>query len=521
MGKQKVRSENRKRNRFLKQKREREGFSSAADEAKKRDEFDGVAENEIDNFDLDKDHIFLEKKGRQVDGGIDEESDEEEVYELGGVGSSGEEEEENDFLSENEEEEDEEYLHQDPEDSRMYEEEDDAGSVVTSDLEMDESGGGGDVTSGDEEAEEEDDSLSTLRASKAWGSKSKAYYGSDYQRQKKRTREEADELEDAEEEAAIKHKRHMLSQLGEEDFQLDMYTNEQDRHTGQAVEAAQSASVKVEPSLVTKEERVANLKLRHPELEHMIEEYNSLNEELHTDLKTTVAKIDPSRPEKITEKKKIAQLKYTVYTHYLMCLSVYFMLKMNKEPTENHPVMEKLLDFRRYISKLNKIEKNVVPSQKQQTIVAKKSDIRSNKSSNESTTNETDVFDLYEKLTMLQDSKKTAAKERNEALKKEIEMDREKAIERKRSAETKLIVEKNGVSKRKVTKPIRVNKSVVEIKNLMARKEKNPRTRNRKKSLIANLQRRGQVRPMRDASVNYSGETTGINVQAKRGTKLT
>ena len=66
MGKRKVRSENRKRNRILKQKRE-QGLL-VKDDPKLRDEFDGVAEDEVDNFDLDKDQIFFEgRRGHEED----------------------------------------------------------------------------------------------------------------------------------------------------------------------------------------------------------------------------------------------------------------------------------------------------------------------------------------------------------------------------------------------------------------------------------------------------------------------
>ena len=359
---------------------------------------------------------------------------------------------------------------------------------------------------------DDEDGPQTLRASKSWGNKSTAFYGSDYQRQKKKTREEADALEDEEEEAAMMHKRDLVNQLGEDDFQLDLFVGQNDGSKEVLFDGY--ASVKVQPSLVTKEEKISNLKLRHPELEHMIDEYNLINEELLSEVKPKIGKINPSKPDNLTEKQKIAQLKFTVYTHYLMCLSVYFMLKMNKESTENHPVMEKLLDFRRYISKLKKLEKGNLN-------ISKNASVNQVRNNEQVENYEEDAFDLYEKLKMYQESKKTVAKNEIEARRKAQEKERDKAIERKRNEETKLLVEKDGVSKRKVSKPIRINKSVVEVKNLMARKDKNPRTKNRKKSLVAHLKRRGQVRPMRDASVNYGGETTGINVNAKRGTKLT
>ena len=436
---------------------------------------------------------------------------EEEVYGLEGVDDSDECEDDvidgEDDHSEDDEEED---------DSRMFDEgredeqSDDVDSMA-SDLED------------RRKFSDDEDGPQVLRASKSWGNKSSAFYGSDYQRQKKKTREEADALEDEEEEAVIAHKRALVNQLAENDFETELFFDDKNNEIENDSKIA-SSSVKVQPTLVTQEEKVANLKLRHPELEHMIEEYNSINEELVNELEPKLRKVNPDKPDLITEKQKLTQLKYTVYSHYVMCLSVYFLLKMNKEPTENHPVMEKLLDFRKYITKLNKFEKQSKSGTNKLNHKSNDESYGVKKNSNamdvESFSKTEDAFDLYEQLKMYQEGKKTLSKLARENQEKETELERDQKIQRKKDQMSKLMVEKGGVTKRKVSRPIRVNKSVVEMRNILARKEKNPRTKNRKKSLIANIKRSGQVRPMRDASVNYKGETTGINVQAKRGTKL-
>ena len=60
MGKHKVRNENKKRNQFLKNLREKNGLLAASEESKRqREQWDGVAEDEVDQFDLDKDQILL------------------------------------------------------------------------------------------------------------------------------------------------------------------------------------------------------------------------------------------------------------------------------------------------------------------------------------------------------------------------------------------------------------------------------------------------------------------------------
>ena len=362
-----------------------------------------------------------------------------------------------------------------------------------------------------------DENPETLTVSKSWGKKVSAYYGTDYVK-KGKTKIEAEDLQDEEEEAAMAHKRAHMSQLHEDDFGLEEIVaktiSDKSEETPDAL---------VVPTYATIEEKVANLKLRSPELETMIDEFNQINEDLEKHVKPKLLKIGRivgSRT--LTNEQKLVQLKFSVYSHYLMCLSCYFMFKLRKENTDNHPVTEKLLEYRKFMTKIDKIEKSLEKQKRDKPQSKFKANASGLNEISETPHFENDHLELYEKLKKYQEAKKLI---NLEARQKAIDDEKAAAEEVKRKFERNmgpkdLIVEKDGVSKRKASKAVKSNRSIFEMRALAYKKTKNPRTKNRKKSEVAVVKRRGQVRDLKEVRERYSGEASGINVHTIRGTKL-
>ena len=358
-----------------------------------------------------------------------------------------------------------------------------------------------------------------LSVSKSWGKNSAAYYGTDYVK-KGKPRIEAEDLQDDEEKAAMAHKRAHMSHLHEDDFELEEIV------TKSMTEKSEDISDEVVvPTLATKEEKVANLKLRSPELETMIDEFNQINEELEEEVKPKLMKLGRivcTKP--LSNEQKLIQLKFSVYSHYLMCLSCYFMFKLRRENTDKHPVTEKLLDYRKYMTKIEKMEVALEKQKTEKKLL--KSEVKgthTNGSSLELPENENSALDLYEKLKKYQKDKKVSyLAARNEAEEKE-QLAAEKVKQKaERYINTKdLIVEKeDGTTKRKASKAVKSNRSIFEMRVSAAKKAKNPKARNRQKAESALVKRKGQVRAMKEVRERYSGEASGINVHAIRGTKL-
>ncbi|ELT90709.1 hypothetical protein CAPTEDRAFT_21928 [Capitella teleta] len=196
----------------------------------------------------------------------------------------------------------------------------------------------------DEEKEDEEEGIAT----KAWGkSAAKFYGGEDSDEGEMDADVDADLLE---EEEALAIQKKLRAQLDESDIGLDIFQPIVKKST----EVKSEGKIKKDLSKLSKKEKLKLLKKESPELIDLMKDFKmKLNE-----LQKTLLPIHSLITENKLPSSKAADFiktKVQLYLNYCVNLSFYLMLKAKQTPVQNHPVVNRLVQYRNLIQQLNAV----------------------------------------------------------------------------------------------------------------------------------------------------------------------
>lgn len=368
------------------------------------------------------------------------------------------------------------------------------------DDDMDDKVYGSDVEEEDLEDDEQDgnDDDEDDYGNSNWGQRKSAYYSGN----------KIDNEEDAllEEEEAKALQARMMKQLDTNDFGLDafkidhkaMKTSDDlksdkvaNKALGDGDELDQETLKKISKnlSIMSKKEKLDFLQRESPELFELIRDFKIKLEELEETL-LPIFKLIKSGQIPHSSASEFIVNKTKLYLTYCCHLSFYFVLKTQRVPIENHPIVKNILQFRNLTKQISSVSEKL-----EDEIQFIKSQIKDNKQLN---------FMKPSKIT----AKRVNFKTRN--IQDGLQSDNSDV-----NASDDEVAE--GVEKRAINYQISKNKGLTPKRNKMYR---NPRVKYRIKARSANVKRKSIVPKVRSQETKYSGESTGIRTSVIRSAKF-
>lgn len=344
----------------------------------------------------------------------------------------------------------------------------------------------------DIEDEEEDDIEKFLPDAKKWGSKKSDYYDTNYvDVGKRKPDQQEDEDAEAEEEEALAIQKRLLLEMKDLD-QMDLELDGHDQ--AEEMVEPEDAVEKVQLNVSSMNEREKDRLLRrlHPELLPLIDDFKKYTEEAANVLEPIVKFAATQEGGKMKQSSgyHVVHLKFHLVGRYITLLSHYFLLKAKQTDTKKHPLVSKLLNFKKLITEVETViqEKGL------------KKDIKT--LAEKVTSGETIIFD---------------AKEPSEKELKALEdIDFERVlVAQQQKTRTDMPFSAEGEtsdSRRGITFEMSKNKGMTVKKKKELR---NPRVKHRMKYKKAQSRRRGQVREPRKEVTKYAGELRGIKTNVR------
>ncbi|CAL8338885.1 unnamed protein product [Lota lota] len=376
---------------------------------------------------------------------------------------------------------------------------------------------------GDDKQEEGSDMESDLEGKKdedlpsdmAWGNRKKLFYDSDYVAAKGKTQEEVEAEDKEEEEEAKNIQRRLAANLSEEDYDLNLFqefaVDKDDKI------AEKDKKIVKDLDQMSQKEKLKLLKKESPEMLELIQDFKAKLAELKDELQPLIEMIKDGRipPGKGAEYLKTKQ---QLYLNYCTNISFYLVLKAKRIPAHNHPVIERLLNYRNLINKLSAVDARLEPQVRRLLAGGLGEEFTRRPSSKKAKVPVEAVGEASE-----EDSD---SDEEEAALRfyKEVE-ERLKLKKKRKNMDLDADgMEKNGDeeavttdAKRKITYEMAKNKGLTPKRKKINR---NPRVKHREKYRRAQIKRKGQVREVRREETRYSGEHSGIRAGLKKSVKL-
>ncbi|CAL8355403.1 something about silencing protein 10 [Gadus morhua] len=390
---------------------------------------------------------------------------------------------------------------------------------------LDDSESEGDEEYGDDQQEEGSDMESDLEGKKdadlpsdmAWGNRKNLFYDSDYVAAKGKTQEEVEAEDKEEEEEAKNIQRRLAANLSEEDYDLNLFQEfavEKDDKT-----AEKDKKIVKDLDQMSQKEKLKLLKKESPEMLELIQDFKAKLTELKDEIQPLIEMIKDGRiaPGKGAEYLKT---KHQLYLNYCTNISFYLVLKAKRIPAHNHPVIERLLNYRNLINKLGPVDARLEPQLRRLLAGWQPEESRRRPAPEEGQVPEQAVGEASE------DDSDSDSDDEEAALRfyKEVE-EKLKLKKKRRNMDPDADgMEENGDeedvptdAKRKITYEMAKNKGLTPKRKKINR---NPRVKHREKYRRAQIKRKGQVREVRREETRYSGEHSGIRSGLKKSIKL-
>lgn len=363
----------------------------------------------------------------------------------------------------------------------------------------------------DDDMEQEQNGEEEYDDSGKWGRKKGVYYSGN------KLDNEEDALLEEEEAKALQAK--MLKQLDTNDFGLDAFKVDEKAKllkTEEELKAEKRAKktlgneddeslqkIAKNLSIMSKKEKLDFLQRESPELFELIRDFKLKLEELDESLLPISKLIKTGQIPNSTASEFIAN-KTKLYLTYCCHLSFYFVLKTQRIPVDNHPIVKNILQFRNLIKQISEIS---VKLEDEVNFIVQS--IKDNKQLNFSKSKKT-----------IKAGKKTVSfKSRN--IPDGLLSDDDSDIDEMLKTEDKEEEGENGateeVEKRAINYQISKNKGLTPKRNKMYR---NPRIKYKTKARVANIKRKSIVPKVRSQDSKYTGEATGIRTGIVRSAKF-
>ncbi|XP_058973972.2 something about silencing protein 10 [Pocillopora verrucosa] len=493
--------------------------------------------DDIDKFHAEREKILLDDTVKDKEDLDDDNQQDEEVMALD-IGDSDDESDDNN------------------------DDDDDESDIDTDDVEDDEVD-----EENEEESGKEEELGKGMPSQKSWGRKKSAFYDADIVEEYSGSDEEMDELAKEEEEEALALQRQMAASLQEQDFDAENFELPQTPH--QKVKEVELNEERVVQDLtkLSKTEKIQILIKDSPELLGLLDEFK-------VKLKEVIEKVYPlvkmARAGQVPkEGADYLELKHQLYLNYCVNIGFYLLLKARQTSVRDHPVIERLVQYRKLITELEPLDERLKPEIEElltksqilcQNDTQEKIDSEADSSQEQSKTSQKSVKlssllddsdDNYSeagdsksenkkrkksekdnegksnklakgikgKRKMKDDVDETDPLEYYEAVKLQKKMKKEakKAAYSFTSEQHDAEEEENEDGKRGITYEISQNKGLTAKKKKELR---NPRVKHRRKFYKAQIKRKSQVLPVVNEQNRYGGEVTGIRSHLTRSIKI-
>lgn len=510
-------------------------------------EGDDFFHDDVDKFHAEREKILLDSSAYSKDGQEESSDDDQqdEVVMALNVDESGEESEDGEDDEEGEEEENDlninEHGHGEDQDNEIDEEDD------------------------EEESENEEDVEKGIPSQKSWGRKKAAFYDADIMEEYAGSDEEMDKLAEEEEEEALALQKHMAASLEEQDFdvanfefQLPDIVPKKDKYKTLDTKIVQDLSK------LSRAEKIQILIKDSPELLKLLDEFKFKLKEVMEKLYPLVKMARAGQVPK--EGADYLELKHQLYLNYCVNIGFYLYLKARQTPVRDHPVIERLVQYKKLITELepldeklkpevevllsqgqisreNGLQEKLNPNGHDNKKRSKKLSQHTGKLSSLLDDDDSDTDDSQDKTedggtakTKKEGKVKKPKKDKKRKRKVEGEADamdpleyyeavkllkkkKQKAKEAALSFTTQGVVdeEETGDGKRGITYEISQNKGLTAKKKKELR---NPRVKHRRKFYKAQIKRKSQVLPVVNEQNRYDGEMTGIRSHLTRSVKI-
>jgi len=528
-----------------KSEKEEEDFDVGDEEAELKTKFGSIGEDdddfyedEVDKFHKDEDKILLDKAGgKLID---DDDSDAEGVKEVLKFDEDSDDDDDDDS---------------DEEMSQMI-------KIQMNRLKR--QGKGLELESEGEEEEEEEDEKKKPKDDKAgtWGgTKSSAYYGADHLESDESDDEETEDAQRLEYEEAMLIQKRIESKFDEDDFGLDLLqttTPAAAAGDDRRPQPKDDATILADLSRLSKSEKLALLKKESPEFLGLVKDYRDKLIELRDRVQPLFDLVREGKiPSTSGGAADFVRLKYKTLAGYCVNLSFYLMLKAKKVSVVDHPVVKRLLQYKRTMLELEPLDEKLGGEiDRILKMVSEGKELRPKAASvavepemadkvgmideeDESDDDEDDDDDDDDDGPVGSDADddddddevpdelpsnggrggKKRKKATSDAVQHSIRDDVEAKLKKMKKLKTSDLNddETEAEDKRKATKEMEKNRGLTPHK----RKDlKNPRVRLREKYRKAKIRRKGAVRDQRFEAGNYGGEASGIRAGLKKGIKI-
>ncbi|GLH06544.1 Something about silencing protein 10 [Gryllus bimaculatus] len=348
----------------------------------------------------------------------------------------------------------------------------------------------------DEDIENYEDDLPNV---KAWGQRKKIYYDTDYIDQDFGgfQGQDAEDAENEEQEARAIQER-LLQELDETDYMLDTFAQADTVGEEKAEE-----KIKTDVSGLSKRDKLALFAKESPEFPGLIEDFKEKMAESEKKLQPIVELINngkiPNSP--IC---KFIKTKYHLILNYSTNILYYLLLKARHMPVQNHPVIQRLFQYRQLLKQLESIDKRV---QSQIDEILEK-------------------ISNGEEIKFYDPNRRVSQKKRvdfgDQVCSKEYGEDDADKINNGLDADENgnMDVEEgsqNENARRAITYEIAKNRGLAPYRKKELR---NPRVKHRMKYRKAQIRRKGQIREPRKELQKYGGEISGIKIGINKSIKL-
>lgn len=330
--------------------------------------------------------------------------------------------------------------------------------------------------------------------SRAWGKDKRSFYNTDFQDKDYDTyTEKEEELANQEQAEALELQKKLAQQLNDADFALDFFVSDEKVEEPQKLESKDLSDL-------TKRQKLQAFKHEAPEFEGLVKDFEERLEDSEKFLRPAIAIFKDNNIENHPFMKFVVT-RNRLIRNYCVNISFYLLLKTQRIAIKNHPVVKRLVQFRKLLTQLDETYEELIKPQ------------------------------IKEILSTVEAENSAKSKKLN-ILKSLEQVESEEGIDLSGPSEDEMVKEKPDEDSDE-EKPENatvdeagkryVGYQIIKNKGLTAQKRKelrNPRIKNKIKFKKALVRRKGSVREVRSQTGIYAGESSGIKAFLKRGIKI-
>lgn len=406
----------------------------------------------------------------------------------------------------------------------------------------------------DIEGKEDNDNLPDP---KAWGKRRKDFYHTDYVDEDYGgfTRAEEEEAALLEEKEARVIQERLLAELDDTDFSFGLISQAEKKEE-ESKEATEEV-IKTDLSKMSKREKLALLEKESPEFMGLVSDFKErllyAKDKLYPILQLVKSGELPD-----CTAAEFVSTKFHITLNYCTNVAFYLLLKAKRINIQTHPVVKRLVQYRKLLEQLDTIEKDTIkpqieiilqmkqegkrisirqPQEKSNGIIGsgkmekkrKMLQLLSEKNKESSVVpakklKKISVSEQPQKKVHFEDEPENPTEDGDEDIIKNNDYDDDGEDNNDSSEEQNVTVPAKGkglesqeIGKRGITFEIAKNKGLTPRRK---KEQRNPRVKNRNKYRKAKIRRKGQVREPRTEMSRYAGELFGIKASVKKSIKL-